>query len=414
MKVSVIGLGQRGFNYLRWISYFDKDVEIAAVCDKNKERADYTQKRYKVKNKFYNENDFFEKCFSEAVIVATQDRDHFNHCMKCIDTGYKFILCEKPVSPDIDECIKLNDYANSRGVTIVVCHVLRYSKYYMKIKEIISSGEIGDVKTIQHSENIGYFHFAHSYVRGNWHSEKETSPMIMAKCCHDFDILQWLIDKPAVSVSSFGSLDYFKRENAPENCAERCIDCTVKDCKYNAVNLYIKDPLYKCTFLRFNGSIICNKYNYKKNDMYEALKNTNYGKCVFKCDNDVCDHQIVNISYEDGVIASHCVSAFNDKFLRRTNVFGTKGEITADDYTGEIKVRVFGGKHYTIHTKIIKGLGHVDGDINLTRGFIKLCKGEEYDKKDVTFLSETIESHRTAIYAERSRKEGGRVIKMTE
>lgn len=414
MNISVIGLGQRGFNYMRWIKYFEHDVGFAAVCDKNIERTDYTAKTYGVAEKFYNEDEFFKKCRSEAVIVATQDRDHFKHCIRCIDVGYKYILCEKPVSPDIDECVRLNDYAKEKGVTVVVCHVLRYSKYYKKIKEIIDSGEIGEVKSIQHSENIGYFHFAHSYVRGNWHREEDTSPMILAKCCHDFDILQWLIGKPAVSVTSFGGLDYFTRKNAPEGSALRCVDCKVADCKYNAVKLYITDPLYRCTFLRFTGSVITGKYKYTKKDKYNALKTTDYGKCAFKCDNDVCDHQIVNISYEGGVTASHTVSAFNDKFMRRTNVFCTKGEIVADDYSGQIRVSVFGGRHYSVNTKLIKGLGHIDGDINLVKGFVKLVKGLPYDSKDVTFLSETITSHRTAIYAERSRREGGRVIKMTK
>lgn len=414
MNISVIGLGQRGYNYIRWIKIFVPSIGVSAICDKNTFRADETAERFNVKQKFYDEDEFFKEKRSDAVIVSTQDRDHVGHCIKAIDAGYKFILVEKPVSPDISECERLDNYARENGVTIVVCHVLRYSNYYRKIKQIIESGKIGDVLDVQHTENVAYFHFAHSFVRGNWRSSEETSPVILAKCCHDFDIISWLINKPCLSVSSYGGLTYFTPENAPEGAADRCVNCKVKDCKYNAVRLYMKDPLYKATFLRFSGAIVTNRYKFTRKDEYDALKTGNYGRCVFKCDNDVCDHQVVNLLFEDGVTASHTVNACTDKFWRQTNVYGTKGEIRADDYSGTIKVNIFGGKKYRVHTKLIKGLGHVDGDVNLIKGWSKLVQGIPYDTKDVTFLSETIKSHRAAIMSDVSRQEGGKVISLKE
>lgn len=412
MNVSVIGLGQRGYNYIRWIKLFVKGVEVVAVCDKNKFRTDESAAKYKVPQRYYDEDEFFKERRSDAIIVATQDRDHVGHCIRAIDAGYKNILVEKPVSPSIEECERLDNYAREHGATIVVCHVLRYSKYYRDIKQIIESGRIGKVIDVQQTENVGYFHFAHSFVRGNWHSEEETSPFILAKCCHDFDIISWLIDKPCVSVSSYGGLTYFTEANAPKGASDRCKDCKVSDCKYNAYKLYLNDPLYKATFLRFSGSIVTAKYRFTRAEEKAALDTGDYGRCVFRCDNDVADHQVVNFLFEDGVTASHTVNACTDKFCRSTVVYGTKGEIRADDYTGKIRVRVFGGKRFTISTKLIKGLGHIDGDINLIRGWCKLIQGIPYDTKDVTFLSETIKSHRAAIMSDISRKEGGKVIQL--
>lgn len=407
-EISVIGLGQRGFNYMRWARLFDASVSFPAVCDRNRDRADYAARRYKAEETFYDDAEFFKKRRSDAVIVATQDRDHYGHCVRCIELGYRHILCEKPVSPDIAECEALDALAKERGVTIVVCHVLRYTKYYKKIKEIIKNGTIGELCDIEHIENIGYFHFAHSYVRGNWRREEETSPMLLAKCCHDFDLFRWLVDRPVVSVSSIGSLEHFKKENAPAGAAGRCADCPLKNCVYNAQNLYVRDPLWKCTFLRFDGSVITGKYLPTKKEKLEALRTGPYGRCVYACDNDVCDRQTVNVLFEGGVTVSHSVTAFSDRMMRLTKIYGTKGEISADDHTGKIRVRVFGGRNRTYRTKLLRGLGHVDGDANLIRGFLKLVRGESPDSADVTFLSETVESHRAAILADRSRKEGGK------
>ncbi|HHU43990.1 MAG: Gfo/Idh/MocA family oxidoreductase [Bacillota bacterium] len=410
MKVAVIGLGQRGSNYIRIISLFCKDIEIVAVCDKNKVITDQIAKKYKVEKKFYDEKDFFGAGkLADAIIVATQDRDHIRHCNLAIDNGYDKILVEKPVSPIIEECVALQKRAEEKNISIVVCHVLRYSKYYKKIKEIIQKGIIGDVMTINHTENVGYFHYAHSYVRGNWRDSSVTSPMIMAKCCHDFDLLQWFIDKKCLAVSSFGGLSYFRKENMPKGAADRCIDCKV-ECPYNAMELYITDPLHKATFLRFSGRILTGKSGSTKEERIEALENGNYGRCVYKSDNNVVDHQIVNMLFEGGVTASHTVTAFSKNFYRRTHVCGTKGEIIGNDLDGKLTVNIFKGKSKTIGTKWIKGLGHIDGDINLIKDWCKLIQGKLEDDKDVTYLSHTIPSHKIVMTAEESRLQGGKVL----
>ncbi len=412
MKVAVIGLGQRGSNYIRIINFFCKGIEIVADCDKNKVITDQIAKKYKVAKKFYDDKDFFKEKLADAIIVATQDRDHITHCNLAIDKGYDKILVEKPVSPVIEECVELQQRAEKNNITIVVCHVLRYSKYYKKIKEIISKGIIGDVMTINHTENVGYFHYAHSYVRGNWRDSSLSSPMIMAKCCHDFDLLHWFVNKKCLSVSSYGALSHFNKKNMPEGAADRCVDCKVENCPFNAVELYVTDPLCKATFLRFSGRILTGKSGSSKEEKLEALKKGNYGRCVYKQDNNVVDHQIVNMLFENGTTASHTVTAFSKDFYRRTQVSGTKGEIIGNDLDGKLTLNIFKGKSKTIGTKWIKGLGHIDGDINLIKDWCKLIQGKLDDDSNVTYLRDTIPSHIIVMSAEKSRLESGKVIKI--
>jgi Predicted dehydrogenases and related proteins len=179
-----------------------KDIEVVAVCDKNQLRLNNTAKAFKIPATYDNADTLFNYgAVADAIVIATQDRDHIEHCRQAIDAGYKHILVEKPVSPDIAACEELLAYSKEKGVDIVVCHVLRYSKHYSIIKKLIDDGEIGEIMNINHVENVGYFHYAHSYVRGCWHDSLETSPFIMAKCCHDFDLFHWFIGKPCIAVS---------------------------------------------------------------------------------------------------------------------------------------------------------------------------------------------------------------------
>jgi len=217
------------------------------------------------------------------------------------------------------------------------------------------------------------------------------------------------MNEKCVSVSAFGSLEYFTPENKPEGSAERCLDCEIKKCPFNAEYLYITAPLFKATFLKYQGRVITGKSGNTKKDLYEALRNTDYGKCVFSMDNNVCDHEIVNMKFEDGSTASHTVTAFSDKFYRRTIVSGTKGEIIGNDLDGVLHIRIFGGKKKNIHTKWLKGLGHLDGDIGLIRNWVNLLNGKLKDDSKVTYLSETLASHKIVLAAEESRTKNGEI-----
>ncbi len=232
MKYIIIGAGSRGMTYGTWAR--DNGIEIAAIAERRPERLQDAAQKLGVP-----ENMCFDDAapllalgkIADAAIIAAMDRDHFGHVMAALDCGYD-ILLEKPISPDPKECLTIEEKANALGKSITVCHVLRYTAFWGQLKEILDSRELGKVVAIKHSENIGNFHMAHSFVRGNWRNDTLSSPIILQKSCHDLDILLWLTGSHCKKVAAFGSLSYFKEENAPARSAERCLDCPVaKDCR---------------------------------------------------------------------------------------------------------------------------------------------------------------------------------------
>lgn len=219
ITIAVIGLGNRGSGYMRWTKLLNgRKAKITALCDTDEYRLNTYGDKYEVdkSNRYLNEVDFFKAGkLADAIYICTMDNDHYRHAMAAIECGYHIML-EKPVSINIAECEEIRNKAKEKGVYVVVCHVMRYSPFFKKMNQLVKSGKYGNIISIEHTENIGYFHFAHSYVRGNWRDSEKTTPMLMAKCCHDFDLIHWLMGDGCKSISSYGSLSYFKKENAPE------------------------------------------------------------------------------------------------------------------------------------------------------------------------------------------------------
>lgn len=414
--VSVIGLGNRGTEYMRFLrSFHSSKVEIHSLCDIRTEALNDIAPIYgiPVERQYLSTKDFFAKgVVSDALIISTQDASHYEITMDALNTGYKLILLEKPVSGIEEEYKQICEKAKEKNALLIICHVLRYSNYYSKIKEIISSGEIGEIVSINHTENVGYFHFAHSFVRGNWRNEFTSTPSILAKCCHDLDLIAWFIDSPCVSVSSVGGIRYFKKECAPEGATERCMGgCKVKkDCPYDAERLYITDPFYKATFVKYMKRTLTGHLNSTKADVYSAVKNGEYGKCVFLNDNNVCDHQVVTMTFENGAVGVLNMTAFSDRCFRESHIMGTKGELIG--YGAKLEKRIYGGKTCKIHTGTADMLGHVEGDVRLINGFVKLLCGETDDLTDITTIDATVISHDIAVAAEQSRKNGGMPVLM--
>ncbi len=412
VKIAVLGVGSRGLEYMSFVKYFHKkEAEIVAICDYNPTRLAQVAKHFKLPADkcFASEEDFFGVGkLADAIFICTQDKSHYGHALKALDLGYNIML-EKPVSGNIAECEDLAQKAKEKGVHLVVCHVLRYSNYYKKIKELLRSGKLGEIVSINHSESIAYFHFAHSFVRGNWHNEAASNPSLLAKCCHDIDLLQWFMDTDCQSVSSTGSVAYFKKENAPEGAALRCLDgCKAKDCcPYDAERLYITDPFYRATFLKYKGRELTDRIGSPKAKKYEALKTGGYGKCVYYCDNDVADSQVVVMDFGDGKTAVHTMNALTDKMFRQTHVICTKGEIIGKDSEPKLTVNIFGSGGEKIRTKLLAFTGHAEGDFRLITSFIKLMNGTLANKEDVTFIDATIPSHKIIMAAEESRRIGG-------
>ena len=241
MKVALIGAGQRGNIYATYLKE-KLGAEIEAVVDISPEKLRIAQKKYSVSdNRLYESfDDFIESNLKlDGVIIATMDRNHYEETNSCLRAGYD-ILLEKPISPDSEECMEILKVSKECNRKIMVCHVLRYTNFFATIKSIIDSGELGRVVTIDHAENVGNFHMAHSFVRGNWRNSKESSPIILQKTCHDLDILVWLTGSNAKSISSFGNLSYFKKENAPAGSKDRCLDCPVAEsCRFDVRKAYL-------------------------------------------------------------------------------------------------------------------------------------------------------------------------------
>ena len=409
--VSVIGLGNRGTEYMGFLKYFHgAKVGIHALCDSRQQALDDIAPRYAVpkERQFLSPEAFFAQgVVSDALIITTQDASHYSITKQAILTGYKLILLEKPVSGVRAEYTELRDLAEENGVLLIICHVLRYSNYYGKIKEIIESGQIGEIVSINHTENVGYFHFAHSFVRGNWRDESTSTPSILAKCCHDIDLIAWFMDAPCVSVSSVGSLKFFRKENAPAGAAPTCMGgCKAKrNCPYDAERLYIKDPFYKAKFIKFMKRTLTGKAHNKRSDVEDAVRSGDYGRCVFFCDNNVCDNQFVTMTFQSGATAVLEMNGFSDKMFRECHIVGTKGELIG--YGTKLKMHLFGGKTTRVSTDRLHLSGHVEGDIRLISGFVRLLCGETAGLRNVTTIDATVISHDIALAAEQSRKNGG-------
>lgn len=326
LKVVLIGAGGRGITYTDIMADLPEQFEVVAVAEPIDNRREYIKDKHNLPENMCFKD--YKPLFSlgkiaDIALITTMDRDHFEPAMMAIDLNYDLLL-EKPITPTPEECIKLRDNAQKHGVRVVICTVLRYTSLFCKLKEIINSGKIGKVMSINHEEGVEFAHQSHSFVRGNWGNSERSSFMLLQKSCHDIDILQWLLDKKCKKVQSFGSLDYFIKENAPENSPEFCIEgCPVEEtCPYNAVKLYLESD---SEWFRTSST---KSVNPTDEDVKKAISETDYGRCVFKCNNNVVDHQTVNMLFEDNVTVTFTMNAFNSGG-RYINIYGTKGEIRA-------------------------------------------------------------------------------------
>ncbi len=414
--VSVIGLGNRGTEYMGFLKGFhSKKVRLHSLCDIRQQALDDIAPKFGIpeERRYLSPDSFFEKgVVSDALIISTQDASHYEITKRALETGYRYILLEKPVSGSREEYLELKDLAEKKGALLIICHVLRYSNYYSKIKEIIASGKIGDIVSINHTENVGYFHFAHSFVRGNWRDEFTSTPSILAKCCHDIDLIAWFVDSPCTSVSSVGGIRYFKKECAPEGAAKSCMGgCKAKkNCPYDAQRLYITDPFYKAKFIKHMKRTLTGKAHNSKKDIEDAVRNGDYGRCVFLNDNNVCDHQLVTMKFENGAVAVLNMNGFSEKMFRECHIVGTKGELIG--YGTKLEMNIFGKGKKRVFTGSPAVSGHVEGDIRLISNFVKIICGEKTDLKDVTTIDATVISHDIALAAEKSRKSGGEQVSL--
>ena len=404
-KLVIFGFGQRGMGYAAFAKKYPDKFEVVAVIEVLNERLEKARREYPNARIYTDYKDFLkDKVYADVVAVCTQDEQHKEHAVAMMKAGYDLLL-EKPIANTQEDCEDIYEASIRYKRKVIVCHVLRYTPFYSLVKKVIESGELGEVITINASENVGYYHQAHSFVRGPWRNKEESSPMILAKCCHDMDIIRYLMGETCLSVSSFGNLYYFNRSHAPEGCADFCSECKYKDCIYNAQKLYTTPgikPFAGYFTLRWDDK-----------DVLEDLKGTQYDRCVYKCDNDVVDHQVTIMNFDGGKTASHTMTAFSNRIYRDLKVHGTKAELYGVIEDNKFEIRRFGGKVETVDIDLsnVNVGGHMGGDYYLMNSLYNELNGEKGD--GITFLNVSLESHLMAFAAERSRLSGGLPVRIT-
>lgn len=413
ITVAICGCGSRGAEtYGRTFFRMKDKYKITALCDINAERLKKYGEIFEVpeENRFLSEEQFFRKKRADLLTVATLDADHVRQCLAGLKAGYD-ILLEKPITGDKQDCYDLLNAQKQYGGKVLVCHVLRYSNALRKVDELLKAGAVGRLTVIQAIEQVAYWHQAHSFVRGNWRRAEDTVPMILAKCCHDLDLLQHFAGARCRSVSSVGDLTYFKRENAPQDAAPRCLACRyVDECPYSAKAIYIDGWKNKGKpENEWPYNVLTDEIPLTEAALTEALRNGPYGRCVFACDNDVVDHQLTQMTFENGVKATLTMTAFTADCGRIIKFYGTTGEIVMDEVRDVIEVKPFGKKKETLSINAISvgGYGHGGGDYGLICQLYETLCGRE---REETSLEESLESHLMGICAEESRLAGGKLI----
>lgn len=410
IKVAIVGAGSRGRHaYGSYVLENQDKIRYIAVVEPDDDKRDALAKEHNISKEmcFKNEDEFYslgKVC--DAIIIAHQDKQHYATTIKAMNLGYD-VLLEKPMTPDAKECIDLEVCARRNKVNLMVCHVLRYTKFFEKLKQLVDERVIGDLVGFDHRENIGHYHMAHSFVRGNWRNSSETSPLILAKTCHDMDIITWLVNDECIAVYSSGDLNYFNKKNAPQGSAKKCLDCKFKEeCIFSAKRIYLD----RCKDV-WPVNTLCAEPTY--DNIKSVLESTSYGTCVWKVDdNDVCDNQVSVLEFKNGVRGTFTVTAFTNNQFRETSLFGTKGSIYANGLTNEIIVK----KHMIDEnsetcTMVIKPErivgGHGGGDTGLMDDFVNLVSGEK--NKVRTSVEQSIQSHIMSYACEKSRVEKRRV-----
>ncbi|XP_064153995.1 uncharacterized protein zgc:154075 [Anguilla rostrata] len=411
VTVIVVGAGNRGETYAQFAIIHPHRMRVVGVADPRVFARQKLQEEHHIAEE--NVHDDWRSIaerekFADAVFICTPDRLHKDPAVALAKRGYH-VLLEKPMAVTAEDCREIVEACVQSHVMLTVCHVLRYDPTIHKIKELIDGGTIGDVIHIQHLEPVGFYHFAHSFVRGNWRNEKTSSFALLAKSCHDLDLIHhWAGGRRCVKVSSFGSLSHFTKENKPQGAAARCLDCPVEGaCPYSACKIYLDRVRQGC--VGWPVSVVCSSSVPDIESVTEALRSGPYGRCVYECDNDVCTNQVVNMEFEGGLTAAFSMVAFTEVMCqRKTTIYGSKGELHYDGHG--IRVFDFLTQRATVHTAPsgVPGNfgmhGHGGADYHLLDTFISAVSSG-----DPSLIrsgpEETLSSHRLVFEAERARRE---------
>ena len=421
VRVAICGLGSRGKDTYAPVSeILPEQMVIAAIADPIEEKREYVRRRYNVPQEMCfetGEEMFARERLADVALICTQDQMHVGHAVAALRAGYHLLL-EKPIAVTMDDVRLIQRTAKEMNRSVVVCHVLRYAPFFERIREAIEAGDVGEVVCIQALENVGYWHQAHSFVRGNWRRESESTFMLLAKCCHDLDYLVWLTGQRCARVSSFGSLRHFRPECAPAGAAARCTaGCAAKEsCPYDAEKIYLTNE--RTGILAGNTDWPCCILAQEPTEekIRQAIKEGPYGRCVYACDNDVVDSQIVNMEMENGVLCQLMMTAFCEHGGRTIRVFGTHGCIEGDMESNILRIRPFGKEETVIDVAAMSRdlAGHGGGDGRMIAELLQMHGKTGEPTKRMTTLEASAESHHIAFAAEMSRKNGGTAVELAK
>ena len=397
---SVVGLGGRASAYLSALQeLYPNEHQVVAVADPDPVKQARARNDYGLQDNqiFDTDLDLMEQPrLSDVAIVATQDKLHLRDIRGLLAKGYDLIL-EKPVATTLEELQEIAAVSKSfPDQMVAVCHVLRHTVFFGEIRRILESGRFGPVVSIQHNENIGYYHFAHSYVRGPWNNSETSGPLTLTKSCHDMDILLYLLGNThCQQISSYGALSIFNRDHYdPATMAPMCVDCPQNEsCAFSAPKLYSSGKI---------KSVVFDLSSVDK--VRENLGTSPYGRCVYHCDNNVVDHQSTAIKFDNGVTATFNLSAFSAKVNRSLKIMCQFGEIRAIEKPYLIETTDFRTDETTVTELDIRDRGHGGGDKAFVKDFMEsYLHGVPFNST----LEQAIESHAMALLAEESRKDNG-------
>ena len=411
VRAVLVGLGHRTACYASYALQHPEEMEVVGLADPDSDRLAIFAEKYGIPN---------DKCFSSSqelasiprfgdiAINGTMDEIHVETTIPLVEAGYH-VLLEKPIAPNSSELNLLDAAVTKAGVKVAICHVLRYAPFYNDIQQRIVAGEIGEIIHIHSTENVSYHHMAVAFVRGKW-NKRAVNPIMLAKCCHDLDLICWFNSgiKPS-KISSMGGRHFFTTKNAPEGAGENCFDCDIeRDCQYSAKRHYIDNNWW--SFYALAGEKNYEHGEETDNEMSSAhIATTDYGRCVWNSENDVVDRQSVIIEFENGSLATHDLVSNSSRATRRLQIVGTKGEIFGDMVSGQFTVwkpAAIDGKEYTkevVDTGVSEDM-HGGGDLRLVRDFLSLVRGEQ-PSLATTSLSDSLNSHKIAFAADISMQE---------
>jgi predicted dehydrogenase len=407
VEAVLIGAGNRGRHVFgAWALRNPEQLRVVAVAEPDAGRRDRFAAEHGIDPalRFADWRELLERpALAPAAIVATSDTLHVAPALCALERGYH-VLLEKPIAPTPEECLRVVEAAEAHGRLLQIGHVLRFTAFYQRVHELLESGVLGDLVTVDMKEHVAFWHLTHSYVRGKFRNRKVAAPLLLAKACHDLDLLVWFAHRPPTRVASFGSLLAFRPERAPAGAPARCSDgCPVQEsCPHDAVRFYVGPDeriarLWPWTDVSPDPS---------REARERSLATGPYGRCVYRCDNDVVDHQVLAVEFEGGLTATFTVQGAASEEKRTLRISGTRGELRGVLHDGLIEVTRHGqlGRE-RLELPTGGPLGHFGGDEGLVAHFVDAVAGGAREEVR-TSGRVSLESHLLGFAAERARESG--------